>query len=244
MFIQRLIWFFGRMIFYMLLLPLLIGVVYTLSHDQWVASVIFLVLMVLVLYHGLIRIRIPANSVVVRDDKVVFFIPEKTVRDRFDFVSRGQKIVELPSWALFDRPFRVEIFFPDGEGGVGACRLTLALGYVMELTGWQRLYDHYVSYQEQLPIAVKRQLSESAAQLDWLSPLSEDQDVDDYLQPVVAELNLGLENIGLKIEEATCTFDARKVLARVVADDQVLIEMPEENPGADVPPEGDKSPQG
>ncbi|MCM0082905.1 hypothetical protein L4X63_15025 [Geomonas sp. Red32] len=227
MFIQKLIWFFGRMIFYMLLLPLLVGVVYTLAHDQWTAAVIFLVLMVLVLYYGLIRVRIPANSVVVRDDKVVFFIPEKTARDRFDFVSRGQKIVELPSWALFDRPFRVEAFFPDGENGVGVCRLTLALGYVMELAGWQRLYEHFISYQDQLPLAVRRQLVESAARMVWLSPPERDQDLRDYLKPVVAELNLGLENLGLKIEEATCTFEARKVVARVVADDQVLIEMPE-----------------
>ena len=77
MWVQRMIWLLGRMIFYMLLIPLLIGIVYTLSHDQWLAALIFMVLCVLVLYKGLIRLKIPANSLVVRDGKVVFFIPRR-----------------------------------------------------------------------------------------------------------------------------------------------------------------------
>ena len=45
------------MIFYMLLIPILIGIVYTLSHDQWWAALIFMVLCVLVLYKGLVRLK-------------------------------------------------------------------------------------------------------------------------------------------------------------------------------------------
>lgn len=56
----------------------------------------FLVLSVFILYKGLIRIKIPKNSAVLHDDKVVFFIPEKTERDRFDFASRGQTIIQFP----------------------------------------------------------------------------------------------------------------------------------------------------
>src|SRR5689334_8554693 len=100
MWVERMIRFLGRMIFYMLLIPILIGLVYTLAHDQWRAALVFMVLGILVLYKGLVRIRIPANSLVVRDGKVVFFIPEKSVRDRFDFASRGQTIIQLPQYGL------------------------------------------------------------------------------------------------------------------------------------------------
>src|SRR5512136_3000853 len=112
MWVQRMIRLLGRFIFYMLLVPILIGLVYTLSHEQWTAALIFMILCVLVLYKGLIRIHIPENSLVVREGKVVFFIPEKTVRDRFDFASRGQTIVQLPHFGLLDRPYRLEIISP------------------------------------------------------------------------------------------------------------------------------------
>ena len=116
MLVELMIRFLGRIIFYLLLIPILIGLVYTLAHDQWRAALIFMVLGVLVLYKGLVRINIPANSLVVRDGKVVFLIPEKSVRDRFDFASRGQTIVPLPHYGLLDRPHKLEIFSPDNKG--------------------------------------------------------------------------------------------------------------------------------
>jgi hypothetical protein len=224
MWVQRMIWLLGRIIFYMLLLPLLIGLVYTLSHQQWMAALIFIVLCVLVLYKGLIRIRIPANSVVVFDGKVIFFIPEKTVRDRFDFASRGQTIVQLPHFGLIDRPYKLEIFSPDTQGGMQSCRLSLNLGYIMELTGWQRAYDNFVLYQDRLSLEVRRQLFKSSAHLAWPSPPHGEEDRDVYLKPIVAGLNRGLENLGLKIEEATCTFTAGPTLVRFVAPEQEIVE--------------------
>ena len=226
MWVQKLIWFLGRMIFYMLLLPLLIGMIYTLAHGQLLAALIFLILFVLVFYFGLIRVRIPAHSVVVRNGKVVFFIPETTVRDRFDFVSRGQTIVELPSYGLLDRPYRIELFSSGNGGGVSSCRLSLTLSYIMELTGWQRAYDNFVRYQDQLPFAVKRQLFNSSAQMVWRSSHQGEEDVNEYLKPIVAELNLGLGTLGLKIAAATCTFNAGPTLARLVADEQEIVEKP------------------
>jgi len=224
MWIQRMIWLLGRIIFYMLLLPLLLAIVYALSHDQWMAALIFIVLCALVLYKGLIRIKIPVNSVVVRDGKVVFFIPEKTVRDRFDFVSRGQTIVQMPHFGLLDRPYKLEIFSPDTKGGLYSCRLSLNLGYIMELTGWQRAYDNFVLYQDKLSLAVKRQLFMSAVHLVCPFPLQGEEDRKEYLKPIVAELNLGLENVGMKIEKATCTFTAGPTLVRFVAAEQEIVE--------------------
>ena len=110
--IQRIIRVVGRISFYALLLLLLVAVIYSLSHEQWPAGLISLVVFILALYKGLICIRIPAYSLVVRNGRVVFFITEKTVRNRFDFVSRGQTIVELPHYGLLDRPYKLEIFCP------------------------------------------------------------------------------------------------------------------------------------
>ncbi|HJV34328.1 hypothetical protein [Geomonas sp.] len=225
MWIQRLIWFLGRMIFYMLILPLAVGTVYTLATDQWLGALIFMVLFFIVLYNGLIRVRIRAHSVVVRNDKVVFFIPEKTVRNRFDFVSRKQSIVELPSYALLDRPFAIEIFFAGHDCRVQVCRLSLKLGYIMELTGWQRAYDGYIRYQDQLPLAVKRQLYKSAANIVPSSAAPGNENLDDFLKPILSELNLGLANLGLQIEENTCTFEAGPTIARILADEQKNVEL-------------------
>ena len=141
--VQRTTWVLGRLIFWMLLLPVLLGLVLTLSYEHYTAALIFLVLAVIVLYFGLVRIRIPGNSLVLREGKAVFYIPERTVRDRFDFASRGQTIVQLPHFGLLDRPYRLEVFAPDNHGGLTSLRLTLSLGYIMDLTGWQRVYDHY-----------------------------------------------------------------------------------------------------
>jgi hypothetical protein len=224
MWVQRMIRFLGRFIFYMLLLPLLIGIVFTLSHEQWTAALIFMVLCALVLYKGLIRIKVPANSLVLREGKAVFFIPEKSVRDRFDFASRGQTIVQLPHFGLLDRPYKLEIFSPDPGGGLHSCRLSLNLGYIMELSGWQRAYDNYVLYQDRLSLAVKRQLFMSAARLTWPLPIQGEEGREEYLKPIVAELNQGLEDLGLKIEETTCTFTAGPTLVRFVAPEQEIVE--------------------
>jgi hypothetical protein len=224
MWIQRMIRLLGRMIFYMLLLPLLVALVYTLSHDQWRAALILIVLCVLVLYKGLIRLTIPENSVVVRDGKVALFFPKKTVRDRFDFASRGQTVIQLPHFGLLDRRYKFEIFSPDPKGGLHSCRLSLDLDYIMELTACQRAYDNYVLYQDQLPFEVRRQLLESSAHLGWPFPSHGEEDWEEYLKPIVAELNRGLENFGLKIEEATCTFAAGPTLVRFVAAEQEMVE--------------------
>ena len=225
MWIQRMTWILGRMIFWMLLLPLLIGIIYTLSHDQWGAALIFIVLCVLVIYKGLIRLTIQANSFVVRDDKVVFFIPKKTVRDRFDFTSRGQTIVHFPHYGLLDRPYEIEIFSPDNRGGVNSCRLSLNLGHVMELTAWQLAYDNFVLYQDQLSLVVKEQLLKSSVHIALPSfPVREEEGADKYLEQIVAELNLGLEAMGLKIEKAECKFTSGSTLVRLVAAEQDVVE--------------------
>jgi len=224
MLIQRMIQVLGRLIFYMLLLPLLGGLVYTLSHGQLVAALVFLVLCVIVLYFGLIRMRIPAHSLVVRDGKVVFFIPEKTVRDRFDFASRGQTIVQLPHYGLLDRPYRLEIFSPDGAEGLRSCRLSLTLGYIMDLTGWQRAYDHYVTLQDRMSLAVRTQLFRSATHLEAPVPVPGEENRKELLQPIVDELNRGLENLGLRIKDAACAFTAGPALVRFVAGEQEIVE--------------------
>jgi hypothetical protein len=223
--IQRFIWVVGRISFYALLLLLLVTVIYTLSHDQMLAGLISGVMFFLALYYGLIRLKIPAYSVVVRDGKVVFFIPETTVRNRFDFVTRGQTIVELPHYGLLDRPYKLEIFSPDSEGSLFSCRLSLDLDYLMEPTAWQRAYDSFVLHQERLSLEVKRLLLKSSARLVCRPvPLQGEEATQEYLKPLVAELNLGLESVGLKIEEANCSFTAGSTLVRFVAAEQEILE--------------------
>ena len=223
--IQRTIWLVGRFCFYALLLLLLVVVIYTLSHDQFLAGLIFGVLFILALYKGLICIKIPAYSLVVRDGKVVFFIPEKTVRNRFDFVSRGQTIVELPHYGLLDRPYKLEIFSPDNEGNLYSCRLSLYLDYIMEPAAWQRAYDSFALHQERLSFEVRRLLLKSSARLVCrLVPLQDEETMQEYLKPLVAELNLGLESVGLNVEEANCSFTAGSTLVRFVAAEQEILE--------------------
>ena len=223
--LQRIIWLVGRILFYALLFLLLVVVIYTLSHDQLLAGLIFGVMFLLVLYFGLIRLRIPAYSVVVRNGRVVFFIPEKTVRNRFDFVSRGQTIVELPHFGLLDRPYRLEIFSPGREGGLVSCRLSLDLDYRMEPAAWQRAYDSFVRHQERLSLEVRRLLLKSSAGLVCRPlPAQGEEALQEYLKPLVAELDLGLEGVGLRIDEARCTFSAGPTLARFVATEQELVE--------------------
>jgi hypothetical protein len=223
--IQRTIWIVGRFWFYSLLLLLLAVVIYTLSHDQFLAGLISGIMFILALYKGLICIKIPAYSLVVRDGKVVFFIPESTVRNRFDFVSRGQTIVELPHYGLLDRPYKLEIFCPDNAGGLYSCRLSLHLDYIMEPAAWQQAYDCFVLYQERLSFEVRRLLLISSARLVCPPvPVQGEEAMQEYLKPLVAELNLGLESVGLKIEEANCSFSAGSTLARFVAVEQEIFE--------------------
>ena len=118
----------------------------------------------------------------------------------------------------------MEIFYSDNRGEVNSCRLSLKLGYVMELTAWQRAYDNFVLYQDRLSLVVKRQLFKSSAHMVVPIPLQGEAGMAEYLKPIVAELNLGLENLGLKIEEATCKFTAGPTLVRFVTDDQEIVE--------------------
>jgi hypothetical protein len=223
--IQQLVRILGRILFYSLLFLLLVLVIYTLSHDQWLAGLITLTMFVLVLYWGLIRLKIPAYSVIVRDGKVVFFIPETTVRNRFDFVSRGQTIVELPHYGLLDRRYTLEIFSPDSEGGVCSCRLSLRLDYLMEPVAWQRAYDSFVKHQERLSLEVRRILLVSSGTLVCRpNPLQGEEAMQEYLKPMVAELNLGLEIVGLKVDEARCSFTAGSTLVRLIAAEQEIVE--------------------
>ncbi len=224
MWAQKMIRLLKRLIFYMLLLPTLVGLAYTLAQKQLTAALAFLVLCIIILYKGLVRIAIPANSVVVRDGKVIFYIPERTVRDRFDFYSRSQTIVELPQFNLTDRPYRLEIVVPDGAGGLTACRLVLTLGYLMEMDGWQRVYDTYVRYQDKYALVVKRELYRSASHLTLTPGVPGEAEREAYLRPIVAELNRGMEELGLQIEEASCSFTAGATLVRIVAGEQETVE--------------------
>src|ERR1700686_2526652 len=113
----------GRFIFYSMLFLLLFIVIFALAQERWLTSLVAMVILVLTIYKGLIRLKVPANSVVVRDGKVVFYVPGTVIRNRFDFVTRGQSIVELPEYQVLDRPFKVEIFSPGSEGTVNSCRL-------------------------------------------------------------------------------------------------------------------------
>ena len=225
MWMQKLIWLLGRMIFWMLLLPLLIGIIYTLSHDQLQAAVILLVLCALVLYKGLIRVTIQANSLAIRNGKVMYFLAEKTVRDRFDFVSRGQTIFQLPHFDLLDRPYKLEMFCTDNKGAVNSCRLSLNLAYLTELAALQRAYDNYIRHQDRLSLEVKMLLFKISAEIVWPSfPSQGEEGMEKYLEPIVTELNLGLESLGLKIEEATCKFTTGPILVRLVSAEQEIVE--------------------
>ena len=137
----------------------------------------------------------------------------------------------MPHYGLLDKPYKLEVFTPGNKEGLNSCRLSLSLGYIMELTAWQRAYDNFVLYQDKLSLEVKKQLFESSVHLVWSFPLQGEEDMEEYLKPIVAELNLGLENFGLKIEEATCTFTAGPTLVRFVAAEQEVVEKAYCRPG-------------
>ncbi|MSN26762.1 MAG: hypothetical protein GJV46_12940 [Geobacter sp.] len=232
--IQRSIWVFGRVLFYVVLFLLLVLVIFAFSHDQFVPGLFFGVIFLIALYKGLICLKIPAYSVVVRDGRVVFFIPEKTTRNRFDFVSRGQTIVELPHYGLLDQPYKLEIISPDGEGGVQSCRLSLHLDYLLEPAAYQRAYDSFVLHQERLSLEVRKLLLKSSANLICRPfQVEGEKAMQEYLKPIIAELNLGLESVGLKVEEATCSFSSGPTLIRFVPTEQELLEKAIKGPASE-----------
>lgn len=223
--IQRITWVMGRVLFYLMLILFLALVIYAFSHDQFIPGLLFGVLLLITLYKGLICLKVPAYSLVIRNGKVVFFIPEATVRNRIDFVTRGQTIFELPHYGLLDQPYKLEIFFPNGEGGLYSCRLSLHLDYVLEEDAWQRAYDSIVLHNEKLALEVRRLLLKSSANLVCPPPpLQGEEAMQEYLKPLVAELDLGLESVGLKIEEAKCSFSSGSTLVRFIAAEQETLE--------------------
>jgi len=225
MLIQKITRILGRLIFYTLLLILMGVVIYTLATEKWLASLISGILFLLLLYKGLIRQKIPGSSILVHDGKVVSFIPEKTVCNRFDLVTNGQTIVELPRYGLLDRPYKLELFAPDKADGLYSCRLSMQLEYDLEPAALQRTFDCFLLYQEKMQWEVKRVLMKSSASLVCRRvPLEGEESMQEYLKPIVAELNSGLESVGLKIEEASCIFTAGSSLVRFVAAEQEVLE--------------------
>lgn len=225
MLIQRITRILGRIIFYTLLVLLMGVVIYTLATEKWLASLVSGVIFLLLLYKGLIRQKIPGSSVLVHDGKVVSFIPEKTICNRFDLVTSGQTIVELPRYGLLDHPYTLELFAPDKADGLYACRLSLRLDYDLEPAALQRAFDCFFLYQEKMQWEVKRVLIKSAASLVCRRvPLEGEETMQEYLKPIVAELNSGLESVGLKIVEASCSFTAGSSLIRFVAAEQEVLE--------------------
>lgn len=223
--LHRIVWFVNRFTIHVVLFVLFVMVAFALAYQQWWLSIIVMVVFALALYKGLIRIRILPNSVVVRDGKVVFFVPETTVRNRFDFVSRGQSIVELPEYQLLDRPFNVEIFYPGLEGTVCSCRLSLFLAYPLLPAAWQRAYDRFMEHGDQLPLEVKKVLLKGCAQIELQPLIQTDEDtVREYLKPVVSQLNLALESVGLEVTDVQCSFTEGPTLARLLGADQQDVE--------------------
>jgi hypothetical protein len=223
--IQRIIWLSGRIMFYLSLFLLLLVVTFSLAKEHWWTSLAAMVILVLTIYRGLIRLKVPANSVIVRDGKVVFYIPRTTIRNRFDFVTRGQSIVELPEYQVLDRPFKMEIFFPGSEVTVHSCRLSLRLFYLMQPAAWQKAYDCFVEYHERMPMAVRKLLLKSGDGMVLRPPAITGEDaVRRFLTPIVSALNLELGSIGLEVVDVRCSFTAGSSLARLVASEQEILD--------------------
>lgn len=72
---------------------------------------------------------------------------------------------------------------------------------------------------------VRRLLYKSSANLVFGPvPLQDEEAIQEYLRPLVAQLNSGLESVGLKIEEATCSFTTGSTLVRFIADEHEIVE--------------------
>lgn len=219
--LQRFVWFVDRFMIYVVLFVLSIAILFALTYEMWLLSLIAGVMFLFALYKGLIRVKVFRNSVVVRQGQVFFFVPETTVRDRFEFVSRGQSIVQLPEYQLLDRPFKVELFFSGREGSVCSCRLSLRFAYRMQPVAWQRAYDSFVAHGERLPQEVKRLLLRSCDLLDLQNSAIPGEDtIREYLSPLVSHLNLGLAEVGMEVVDVQCSFVEGLTLARYLAGDQ------------------------
>ena len=221
---QRFIRLLWRILFYVVLFLLLFAVIFSLAQEHWRTSLVAMVILILTIYKGLICLKVTANSVVVRDGKVVFYVPETVIRNRFDFVTRGQSIVELPEYQLLDRPFKVEIFSPGSEGTVNSCRLSLRFSYLMQPAAWQRAYDCFVEYQDRLPMAVRKLLLKSCDRMVLRPPAMIGEDaMRKYLTPIASALNFELESFGLEVVDVTCSFTAGSSLVRLVAAEQEIV---------------------
>jgi hypothetical protein len=223
--LQRFFWFVNRFMIHMLLIVLSAVIIAALTYEKWLFSLFGGILFLFVLYKWLIRLKIHKNSVVVRNGRVFFFVPNTTERDRADFATRGQKIIHLPEYQLLDMPFKVELFFPGREGSVCSCRLSLHLAYSMQPAAWQRAYDSFVEHGEQLPQEVKRLLLKSCDLLKLQPAAIPGEDaIREYLVPVISHLNIGLETVGLEVMEVQCSFTEGLTLARYLAVDQQYFE--------------------
>lgn len=219
--LQRFVWFVDRFTIHFVLIALSAVIIFALEYKVWPLSLVGGVIFLFALYKGLIRIKILKNSVIVRHGRVFFFVPETITFSRAEFVTRGQTVIHLPEYQLLDRPFKVELFSPNGEGGVCSCRLSLRLAYLLQPAAWQHAYDSFVLHGERLPAEVKRLLLQSCDRL-VLQPRSGtgEAEVREYLAHIVSQLNSGLESVGLEVVAVLCSFREGATLARFVAADQ------------------------
>ncbi len=212
--IQKLTWFLERTLYYALLLLTTGAVIISFASDKPVAGLIALILMMAVIHKGFARITIPAKSVVVAGEKVVLFVPEKAVLNRFDIISRGQSIVTLPVYGVFDRPYNLELFVTNGEY-VTSCLLTLKLAYGTDLAAWQCAYDSFIHHENRLADAVRSQLREAASGLSLGSVPEQRDENQEFLEPIVAVLNGSLASMGIEVKETGCSFEQGRMLVRV-----------------------------
>ena len=77
---------------------------------------------------------------------------------------------------------------------------------------------------------VKRQLFESSAPWYGRFPSQGEEYMEEVSETDRCGLNLGLENFGMKIEKATCTFTAGPTLVRFVAAEQEIVEKARPSP--------------
>jgi hypothetical protein len=219
--LQRLVWFVDRFLIHVLLILLSVVIIFALTYEIWLLSLIGGVVFLFAIYKGLIRLKILRNSVVVCHGRVFFFVPETTVRDRFDFITRGQSVIQLPEYQLLDRPFKIELFYLGGEALVCSCRLSLRFAYLMQPAAWQRAYDSFVAHGERFPHEVKRLLLKSCDMLEFQSVAIPDEEaIQEYLDPIVSRLNQGLEGVGLEVIDVQCSFTEGVTLCRYLAGDQ------------------------
>ena len=223
--IQRFIWLWRRIAFYSILVLLLLILIFSLAMGHGWISLVDLIILTLTIYKGLIRLKVHANSVVVRDGTVVFYVPRTIIRNRFDFVMRSQQIVELPEYQLLDRPFLVELVFPGSGVTVHSCRLSLRLFYLMQPAAWQKAYDGFVTYHERLPMAVRKLLLKSCNGMLLRPPASTGEDaMRRFLAPIISALNLELESLGLEVVDVSCCFREGPTFARLVSSAQEFLD--------------------